>query len=422
VNVVVLCLLAVVVAAAAVSATLVLDGDGGESASETEGEGTEVGATGTATRAAEGHETGPPADAEALERALEEARSGETIRLDGGHYEAVSLERKEFSEPVRIVGTAKTTVGELTVSKSRNVAFEGFVVTPAAGEEAVVSIRDSSDISFSRVAFDGRSESEGVSVKIKDDSERVRIVGSDFTKCRNTCVQPGGKAIEIQGSSFHDLIESDAVKGGGAEITIVDNSFVRAVPGEAHEHHNDFIQIMGGGPWLIARNHFGPRRFGAAQVFVNAGRRNDDNPIEGVTIASNLFTGDMAFAIHIGGETAQVSVVNNTILSGHKSAIRLSDSLTLRPEAERPLVANNVVAVGSERLCEGARTEANVFLEGTPCSESDQLGDLAFDATGQPTSSGELLVDAGDPAYAPETDLRGRSRNGSPDIGALELE
>lgn len=376
---------------------------------------------GTGAPEAEGQPPGPPADVKAFDRALESARGGATIRLESGHYDAVSIKEREFTDPVRIVGTARTTVGKLTVNDSQNVTFEGFVVTPASGEEAVVSIRDSSEISFSRLAFDGRSESEGVRLKIKDGSEQVQIADSDFTKCSNYCIQPGGESIEILRSSFHDLIESDAVKGGGADVTIADNTFVRAVPGQAHEHHNDFIQIMGGGPWVIERNHFGPREFGAAQVFVNAGRRNDDNPIEDVTIVSNLFTGDMAFAIHIGGDTERVTVVNNTILSGHKSGIRLSDSLAARPEDERPLVANNVVAVSSERLCEGARTETNVFLEGTSCSESDQMGDLTFDERGRPTSAGELLVDAGDPAYAPETDLRGRSRSGSPDIGALEL-
>ncbi len=357
-----------------------------------------------------------------MEQALDEVQAGGTVQLEPGHYASLRVEKRMFARPVRIVGTEQTTVGKLAVAKSRNLVFEGFVVTPAPGEEAVVSLKDSERISFSGIRFDGRSEKEGVRLKVQRDTEFVRIARSDFTKCRNYCIQPGGTSIEIVESDFHDLVESDAIKGGGSDVTITDNTFVRAFPGEAHQHHNDFLQIMGGGPWLIARNHFGPRKFGAAQVFVNAGRGNDDNPIEDVQIVSNLFTGEMAFAIHIGGAASRVAVVNNTILSGDKSGIRLSDSHAEQPLDERPLVANNIVAVASRRLCEGARTAANVFLQGRSCSATDRTEELRFDESGRPTSSSELLVDAGDPAYAPATDLGGRSREGSPDIGALELE
>lgn len=401
-----------IVAAAAIGAALLLQGDD---------EGSEAGAPENGAPSAVSEPLGPQADTAAFELALERAQPGGTIRLEDGHYESLGVQGKEFTEPIRIVGTARTTVAKLTVRGSRNVSFEGFAVTPAPGDDALVSVRDSSEVSFTRVRFHGRSETEGVRLKINEDSARVRIMESDFTKCDNACVGPGGDSIEILSSSFHDLIESDAVKGGGSNVTIADSTFIRAFPGEAHRHHNDFIQIMGGGPWLIARNHFGPREFGAAQIFVNAGRRNEDNPIEDVQIVSNLFTGDMGFAIHLGGDASRVSVVNNTILSGHKSGIRLAKSLADRPEEERPLVANNVIAVRGELLCEGARTAANLFLEGAACSPSDQTGDLTFDEAGRPTSSGELLVDAGDPEHAPEADLRGRSREGAPDIGALEL-
>jgi hypothetical protein len=117
-----------------------------------------------------------------------------------------------------------------------------------------------------------RTSSATCALQIDEDAEYVRIVGSNFTKCRNYCSQPCGDSIERLNSNFHDLIESDAVKGGESRVTIADNIFVRAFPGEAHEHHNDFLQIRGGGPWLIARNHFGPREFGAAQVFVTSMR------------------------------------------------------------------------------------------------------------------------------------------------------
>lgn len=413
---VLLAVVAVAVATAGIWAAITLrgdeDGDGAGPASPT---GTEASSTDTSSSTA---------DAKAFERAIDSAGPGTTIRLQEGSYESLEVEGKEFSAPVRIVGSAATTVGEIRVEDSRNVAFEGFVVAPATTEtEAVVSVKDSEDVSFLRIRFDGRSERQGVRLKVHRDSVGVSVVESDFTKCRSYCVQPGGDSIEILRSRFHDLSESDAVKGGGSDVTVADSTFDRAVPGEAHSHHNDFIQVMGGGPWLIARNRFGHRKFGAAQIYVNAGSGKEEGElIEDVQIVSNLFTGDMAFAIRIGGDTARVSIVNNTILSGHMSGIRFADSLASLPESERPLVANNVIAVASERLCEGARTEANVFLKGAACSPTDRTAELQFDESGQPTSSLELLVDAADPDYAPETDLRGRRRDDSPDIGALELQ
>lgn len=365
----------------------------------------------------------PAGDTKAFEDALDSVDPGGTIRLADGYYETLRVEGRKFSTPVQIVGSAKTTVGEISVEGSRNVLFRGFAVEPReAGEEAVVSVEDSRDVSFAGLRFDGLSESQGVRVRIHDDTAGVHVVESDFTWCQSYCIQPAGKSIEILRSNFHDLIESDAIRGGGSKVMVADNTFRRAVPGEAHANHNDFIQITGGRSWLIARNRFGPRQFGAAQIFVNAGaEREKGELIEDVQIVSNLFTGDMAFAIHIGADTSRISIVNNTILSGDTSAIRLADEIVERPENERPLVANNVLARTSERLCEGARTVANLVLDGPACSPTDRTGELAFDDAGLPTSAAALL-NAADPTYAPAWDLRGRRRDGQPDIGALELE
>jgi hypothetical protein len=370
-----------------------------------------------------GEQAAPAHDTNAFERALDSVDSGGTVRLDAGYYETLSVEERMFSAPVRIVGSPGTTVGQISVEGSRNIRFEGFAIEPRKPqEEAVVSVEDSRNVSFADLRFDGLSESQGARLRIHEDAAAVRVVDSDFTWCQSYCIQPAGTSIEILRSRFHDLIESDAIRGGGSKIVIADNTFDRAVPGEAHANHNDFIQITGGRSWLIARNRFGVREFGAAQIFVNAGRESEkDAVIDDIRIDSNLFTGDMAFAIHIGEDTNRVSIVNNTILSGDTAGIRLPDSIPRR-SYRRPLVANNVIAVTREQLCEAAVTVANVFLDGIPCSPTDRVAQLTFDDSGRPTSSADLLVNAADPGLAPARDLLGRLREGPPDIGAVELE
>lgn len=410
--------LAVVIAALVVAVILLEEDDDGDG-----GGGTIASAVQSTERDSDEESSSSSENDAALKRALDDVQPGGTIRLRKGTYESLHVAREEFSAPVRIVGTPDTTVGAIRVVDARNVVFEGFVVAPDTGDDAVVMVKDSQDISFEHLRFDGVSVDQGVRLKIDDDAARVRVVDSDFTKCESYCIQPGGTSIDIVDSAFHDLVESDAIRGGGSQVTVTDSTFARAFPGEAHAHHNDFIQIMGGDSWLIERNRFGARRFGAAQVFVNAGPGTDEGDlIEDVRIVSNLFTGEMGFALFIGGDTAGVEIVNNTILAGDLAGIRLSDSLSDRPEGERPLVANNIIAVRGGQLCARARTVANVFVDGAACNPSDASADVSFKDTGRPVSSLDLLLGTADPAFAPPTDLHGHPRGDSPDIGAVELQ
>jgi len=135
----------------------------------------------------------------------------------------------------------------------------------------------------------------------------------------------------------------------------------------------------------------------------------------------------MAFAVHVaGGQKSgigaprRVKIVNNTILAGSQSAVRLSDSFrTLAPD-ERPIVANNIFAVSNGALCSGATTSRNLVEKGRECKgDLRGLARLADDEA--PTAQSRLVIDRAAARYAPGLDFYGRRRTGRPDIGAVEF-
>src|SRR5262249_28876524 len=157
---------------------------------------------------------------------------------------------------------------------------------------------------------------------------------------------------------------------------------------------NDIIQIQGGQRWQIIGNRLGNHQFGAAQIFLSpshdcspghptrpvdscpAGTR--DNPISDVLIASNLLTSfpgaRQSFAFRMRVEThcsagslpKNVEIVNNTILSGTSSSILLSPLYAGVDASARPLIANNVLALGFQ--CDDrARSVSNLIEGGAAC-------------------------------------------------------
>jgi hypothetical protein len=367
----------------------------------------------------------------ALARKLRSARPGETIRLEARAYRQLRLSGLHLAGPVTVAGSPGTTLGGIVLHDVRNLRFADLTVAPqGAGQTAEVALHGSRGITFSHVRFDGLSEAQGVQLKIARDSSHVRVEGSDFSRCRHhrACIQPGGSHVQILDCHLHDLRDADGIRGGGSDVRVEGNTIEGAVPGSFHDNRNDLIQIMGGGPWLVSRNHLGERRAGAAQIFVDASSANTDNPIHDVTIESNLFTGDMAYAVMVATATRHqvpppraVTVVNNTILAGRTAAVRVGSVYHTVPKAQRPLVANNVLGHGMRRTCRLARVEDNVIRSGATCAGRNHVGDPRLDATGRPTRRSRLLLDAANPAWAPRTDLTGRPRAGRPDIGAYEL-
>jgi hypothetical protein len=378
----------------------------------------------------------PVADEAQLREALAKAKAGDTIRLSGAPFPALTISNRRYDRPVEILGSGGTTLAGLTISGSRGLTIRELEIRPEGERQATVKVKESSGVVFERVKLDGVSSDRGVQFDIDRDSSGIRIVASEFTNCRSgrPCLQPSGRDISIIGSHFHDCIDCDMIRAGGSAITIRGSTFERALPGpcSADERcpHNDLIQIMGGGPWTIVGNRFGERKRGAAQIFANHGRGNTANPIHDVTIESNVFWGDMLFSVRLGpdddrksvlGPARNVRIVNNTITSGRAGAIFLSPHYASMPPEQRPLVANNILSVSKTTGCDRMRAAANLILVGKACAPNDRVGAANLDAAYGPVAATSLAVDAGDARYAPIRDHFGRPRVGRPDIGAIEF-
>jgi hypothetical protein len=367
----------------------------------------------------------PVTDVAGLQKALGSVQPGGTIHLAAGTFPKFTIQGHRYSAPVKIVGAGPTTVlNGMFVLGSANLAFENIRFAPG-GATTTVSVDNSSSVSFSHVIFDGQDERFGAALLVQPKASDVSVSDSTFTQCGHSraCVLAHGTGVSILRNSFDQMIDCDGVRGSGSNVTISGNTFDHALRGD-FDNHNDFVQMLGGGPWTITRNKFGQRNAGAAQVFAKAANNNTTLPLHDIRVASNIFYGDMYFAVEIGPGNGSVpaarnvSIVNNTILSGSAAAVRLSSEVLQLPVEQRPLVANNIEAVSKGEICPLAHTSRNLVVSGKPCA-GDLTGPANLGPTYEPTSSSSKLIGQADPQYAPTSDFFGHAHGALPDIGAI---
>jgi hypothetical protein len=371
-------------------------------------------------------------DPAALQDAVNAAGAGETIELAPGTYAPVTVEGKKG---LTITGPREARLDGIAIDESADVTIEGVSITPSADARAELTIRRSANVIVTGVLFDGRDESIGAGIVADRTVTAVTLRGSELTNCGEgqRCVAMDFTAnVKILGNTFHDCFSCDFIRGRSG-MTITGNTFDRAVVGRCEAEgracaHNDIIQVMGGGPWTISRNRFGDSEAGGGAVFISLGRGNEDNPIHDVLVASNVFVGSIRhFAVHVGGDEAapaglirNLSIVNNTILSGSNAAISLAAVWATLPEGQRPLVANNVFGrLRNRDVCNRGRFIANVVVTGSSCSGATR-GRTALDADGAPTKTSAALIDKAAQQYAPKLDHFAKRRHGRADIGAIE--
>jgi hypothetical protein len=298
-------------------------------------------------------------------------------------------------------------------------------------QPAIADIRASHDITFSNVRFLGVEEDRGVAVQLDSDDSDITISHSEFSRCQHglACILAQGRELTIDHVRFHTVRDADVIRGAAADVTISDSDLHDALPGTHGDNHNDLIQILGGGPWTIQRNHFGVRANGAAQIYVDP-RSGPRGPAEDIHVYSNLFTGsnkDMFFAVEVRtpAESATpladgVEIVNNTIVSANVAAITLADEYAKVPLDKRPLVENNILGLQKRNLCGVARMKTNVVEAGNACP-GDRTGDAQLDSDYRPTAASAKLLANGTSDGAPATDKAGKKRVDPPTVGAFEL-
>jgi hypothetical protein len=365
-------------------------------------------------------------DAE-LAAALASALPGDTIQLAPGAYAPITISgRGGPGADLTLAGDTGATIAGMTINGSQRIVVSGVGVAPA-GASAAIDVDASSAVTFRDLQVDGGAGGAGASMDIAANATGVAIIDSTFLHCSSPyCIRTFSPDVVIQHNTFDDLDDTDAVHGFGGGV-IRANHMDHALP-HGGGNHNDFIQIGAGGPWTIDGNWFGVRTGGAASIWldpINGGLIHD------AVIENNVVTGHYAgqyVGIFVGGDgTAaallprNITVVNNTVISGLSNSLRFGRAYAMLPPEQRPLVVDNT----GERLldmCDRIRSGHNVFGVGQACTATDVIGNPHLDATGAPTAASTLLIDHGDPSVAPATDFFGHARTvGVPDIGAIEL-
>ena len=362
-----------------------------------------------------------------LSAALAGAGPGDTIQLAAGAYGSVAVNgRGGPAADLTLAGDAGASISGMTVTGSQRIVISSLAVVPA-GARAFISVASSNAVSFRSLQIDGGAGGPGVAMDFAATATGVAVVDSTFLHCSSPyCIRTSSPDVLIQHNTFDSLDDTDAVHGFGGGI-IRANRMDYALP-RANGNHNDFIQIGAGGPWTIDANWFGVRTGGAASIWldpINGGLIHD------AVISNNVVTGHFEgqyVGIHVGGDGTSaallprnIAVVNNTVISGLSNSLRFGREYATLPLEQRPLVVNNT----GERfvgMCDRVRSGHNVFGFGDACTPSDVIGNPHLDATGVPTAASTLLINRGDPAFAPATDFFGFVRTiGLPDIGAIEV-
>jgi Right handed beta helix region len=377
------------------------------------------------------------------------AHTGGTIRLRPRFYRQLIVPPRS-SRPLRIVGGPGARIERVVFDRTKNVFLSRVRIAPRT-ERAIVEILDSKHIELHGLVVTAQGTDQSASVEVHR-SRYVTIRRSNFTHCGDRsrefpfCLMLFRRSshVTVEDNWFHDCFGCDFVHGRfGSNLTIRRNRFERALPcnfrrlGRYRCGHQDLIALFAGRRLRIEGNYFGVYKYGGAQLYLTG-------PVDHVSIANNLFVGTdprlpgyhARMALIVGAKSSDrlprfVEVVNNTILTGFKrvdgyeGSVRISRAYRYGgySRRERPLVANNVIALFKTwgRVCFGARGSiSNVIVRGHRCSRSDEVGHVYLDRRGRPTARSQLLIDTANRLHAPPRDMDGRRRVRAPDIGAYE--
>jgi pectate lyase len=372
----------------------------------------------------------PVSNAAAFDQAIAKAKGGDVIQLSGNQFPQLLIRRHNYSANVTIQGTpGATKLDGLVIKDSKNITVSNLTFIPSGNNRSTLGLDSSSFITVDHVVFNGRIEAAGAGMNMNSVSSNVTIRNSEFTNCGfgTRCFSPAGSNVTLTGTNFHDCYDCDFVRGGGTNVVITNNTFDRAQPGTCTGGttqcpHDDLMQIMGGAHYQIVGNHFGARAAGAAQLFIASGLGSSRGP-DDVYVANNNFDGGkMGYAIRVMNRPlpTNVRVVNNTVLTGDISSIRLDDLYARVAPSARPVVANNIFNKLTAVNCNLGQFSSNLIQLGTVCSSSDSVGDPNLNASEFPTVLSTLVLSLANQSLAPATDKVGTPRLPSADRGAFQ--
>lgn len=373
-------------------------------------------------------------------------KGGDTVLLAPGEYGDLTIVGARFDGPIFLRSDfgAEAHFTSITVENSRNIHFSHLKIWPARPKEGdpslVVVNKDSPDIEF--VQIDLRSTQDAADYRRWNAETWLHNQASGFlmlgprNTVRNSKVTGIRFGIAITGDGSQiignriDGFSGDALRVLGDNSKLAGNVVENCV--KVDSNHDDGIQSWSTGPdgkpdggtvknlliennvineWTGTRNH--PLICSLQGIFLT-------QKLDGLIVRNNAVSVSAYHGISVGG-ASRTQVVNNTLVNSQG------------PNAESPwlgvflsnandgvLIANNIAP--------------NFNVEGNVDYRSPDLRNLTIVRPAQELRSplggdlrpaqGSQLINAGNAAFAPRTDLDGTPRNlgAAPDIGAYEVE
>jgi hypothetical protein len=372
--------------------------------------------------------------------------TGGTIVLLGHTYSNQLRIGPRSARLLDIVGTRHARVRSILLDHTRSVRIRRLRIR-AMNADGGIDAAYSQALVFSRLSFSAVDTRQKVQVDLNH-SNHVRIEHSRFAHCGDntqrwsTCILPRwASSVSITYNRFHDCFGCDFIGGrAGPRLVISHNRFMRALacPNAWIKcGHQDMIEMFNADGMVVSRNVFGVNQRGGAQLYLAIATDH-------VVVKNNLFLRRDSrvpsvrphVGILVGTKFSHrvphdVTIVNNTILSGFPKADHDAQSIVLSPHygggvapRNRPLIANNILArqLQPRLVCGRVRVSRdNVVEQGTACRPTDVVGDPMLTSHDRPTASSVLVIDKADRTLAPRLDLLGHRRVGPPDIGAYEF-
>lgn len=257
-----------------------------------------------------------------LTAALKSARGGETILLNAGTYDAVSVRGIQPAGNVTIASadpSAQAVLTGLVLRDSANITVRNVeMFDQSSTTVSDFRIQGSKNITFDAVKVHGQPGADGLDSQpfMIRESSNVTVSNSEFYDVRYGISMLNNNGVTITNNSFHDIRTDGIRSGGSSNVTIADNFFTNFHP--AAGDHPDAIQFWTTNTTASAEN---------ITITGNAIVRGDGGAIQGifmndekgylpyknVLISDNLVVGTMFNGIRVAN-AAGLAVTDNIVV------------------------------------------------------------------------------------------------------------
>jgi len=329
-------------------------------------------------------------DTDQLHTALNAAKGGDTIKLQPGIYEGLTIRDMHFDAPVTITSADPNNPAlfhnKTTVRDSSNLIFDGLEMQhtdpngdwPNSSWNALLYVFDSNNITLSNSKLSGvevdftdeaRNLHEGFSfgmgVYVTDSSD-VLISGNELTKLFGGVNLRGTENVTVSGNHIHN-IRVDGVAGTDQINTLIEqNLFENFKPYSADpdnptgltDDHTDMIQYWGTGAdfgidGFYVRDNVFLQGSGVTQtVFGRLNLRPTDDA-DAISLKNFEVSGNLIYNGHNNGITLSdvngAKVFNNTVLANEQILGDFRDVPTVNVRYDGPSAAQAGFDLNSDK-------------------------------------------------------------------------